>query len=156
MIRPAILQVAVAFVNSDPSTALGAVSRSDIIEARDLFFDLVNRTPTGRECDAIEKATRYEARRQADAAMADDEHPLAWGKAHTDLSHAMDRDAEQFAACGDCDGRGHDENGDRCCWGGIAVQDVTADALRLRDEALAGLEPALVVVVAIPSAERAA
>jgi hypothetical protein len=95
-----------------------------------------------------------EARQQAEAAMEDWDHPEGAGIAHKRLADALDRSSDHVAACDECDGRGCGD-----CHGGLvcAPEDVTALAIRVRDEALAALaakpESAL-VPVEVPTPAR--
>jgi len=131
--REQILEAAVAFVNADPATALHAVDMGDMMMADELAGELLGGYPDRATRHAIGAAVRYEARRQAEVALADDEHPLAWGMAHRALERAIATDDEAIATCDECHGAAKGCG----CYGGLMTDEVTALALRLRDAAIA-------------------
>lgn len=139
-VRAAIISAAAEHVRcaETPQAALRAAMSHDDIEARDALAEVLGRSPSQTERHALVRAIRYEARKFAESLIADDDCPEAWGTARAEIDAALDRDADDVAACDDCEGRGLDEHGDLCgCHGGLVTDDVTGLLLRLRDEALA-------------------
>lgn len=121
-----------------PQAALRAAMMHDDIEARDALAEVLGRSLTQPERFALIRAIRYEARRFAESLIADDDRPESWGTMRAEIDAALDRDADDVAACDECQGRGCDD-----CAGGLVTSDVTGLLQRLRDEALTACVPAL-------------
>lgn len=138
--------------------ALVVLNDSDLethlMDAVDALAEVLDRAISPAERFALSRACRYEARRVAEDLLNDDTQPEAWGVLRQTLEHALDRDADSLATCDECEGRGFDANGDRCCFGGLVVpaEAVTGLAKKLRDDALAALGLAKVPLVEVETA----
>ena len=145
------------------ATVAAALNEANVaveVEAFELLAGLLGKPVlTQPQRRALTRAVVAEARKQAEAALDSDDHPEAWGTARKSLEAALDRNTDMVAACDECDGQGKGCH----CHGGLVVApaDVTALAIRLRDEAIDDCwkvqrePPALVEVSVEPIAEVA-
>jgi hypothetical protein len=136
-VRAAILYTAREYVMgcATVADALREAHRTVEPEAFDMLAEILGivdqrKLPTEYR-RALVKAIVVETRQMAEAAADDEDHPEYAGIAGKRLQDALDRNSDHIAACDECDGRGCDD-----CHGGLVTTDVTALAVRLRDEAL--------------------
>lgn len=162
-VRAAILAAAREHVLAFPTIAAALRDCDHHVEldlAMECLQSMLGRPITVQERLALIRAIRATAHAEAERILndeSDEDHaPEAWGTLRQSLERALDLDRESVFSCDACDGRGHDENGDRCCHGGLSVapEAASAELKRLAEEAIAMCVKPALVTVEMPEPKR--